>query len=102
LTTFIREPANPDLGYARARKLEAGFELATSDGDASLAVTAFHDRTTGAVAYRPEIQFLLRDRYALRDSVIGDGLPTEFLDPPTHADTVPIRLDVPANLQTLR
>src|SRR5690606_28709403 len=89
------------LGFSVARKLEAGFELAASGGEASIGVVAFQDRTAGGVGFRPAPSFLVRDHYSLRDSVIGDGQPTEFVDPPIGADTVPILLDVPANNLTL-
>ncbi|HUF77111.1 MAG TPA: TonB-dependent receptor, partial [Longimicrobiales bacterium] len=96
LTTFIRDPTNPDLGYARANKAEAGFELDLGPS-ASVGVVAFRDGVHGAVGISPEPRFLLRDIYELTDSVEGNGVPPRIIEPPVRADTVPILVDRPAN-----
>lgn len=101
LTTFIEDPTNPDLGFSVARKAEAGIELASSGGEASLTLTAFRDRTEGGVGFRSEPGFLLRDRFALTDSVVGDGQPTDYVEPAIATDTLPILLDIPDNNLTL-
>jgi outer membrane receptor protein involved in Fe transport len=96
LTTFIRDPSNPDLGFARASKAEAGVEAGLGGG-AAVGLTAFSDRINGAVGIRPDPIFLLRDRYQLSDSAAGTGRPPELIEPPFAADTVPVILDRPAN-----
>ena len=93
VTTFIRDPVNPDLGLSRASKREAGFEL---DGGArlgSLSATWFEDGIRGAVTLRRDPQSLGRDRYALADTGRGTGQPGRIVDPPIRVEPVPIFLD---------
>jgi outer membrane receptor protein involved in Fe transport len=101
LTTFIRDPTNPDLGFTRAWKREAGFELGGARGGPAVGVVYFADRTTGGIGFRPDPGFLVRDLYDLADSTTGTGVKPPVIMPPTRADTVPILLDVPANILTL-
>lgn len=100
LSTFIRDPTNPDLGFAIGHKREAGFEIAPGR-HASLALVAFRDRTTGGVGFRPEPGFLLREHFDLVDSTQGTGVPPTIVEPASRADTVPILVDRPANILTL-
>lgn len=97
LTTFIRDPTNPDLGFIRATKAEAGVDLLLGS-DAAISAVAFRDEVEGGVAFRPEPSFLLRERFALTDSIIGNGVKPEIIDPAIGADTVPILIDRPANV----
>ena len=101
LTTFIRDPTNSDLDFSKAWKREAGFELGGARGGPALGVVYFQDRVTGGVGFRPDPGFLIRDLYDLADSTIGTGTQPPVITPPTRADTVPILLDVPANILTL-
>ena len=99
LTTFIRDPTNPALGYSRATRGEAGVELAVAG--TVIGMTAFSDRTTGGVGIDPQPGFLIRDRYDLSDSTLGTGQPPTIVEPPSRADTVPILVDRPGNVLTL-
>lgn len=100
LSTFIRDPSNPELGFTRAWKREVGFELGGGRSGA-LGLVFFHDYTDGAVGFRPDPGYLVRDLYDLADSTIGTGAQPPVITPPTRADTVPILLDVPANVLSL-
>jgi hypothetical protein len=102
LTTFIRDPSNPDLGFSRAWKREAGIELGGARGGPALSVVYFNDRITAGIGFRRDPGFLIRDLYDLADSTIGAGRKPPLITPPTRADTVPILLDVPANVLNLR
>lgn len=97
LTTFIRDPGNPDLGYSDTWKTELGLEVSSHEDDFAASLTAFHDETTGAVGIRSTPVPILRDRFALSDSTIGNGTPPEIVEPPIAVDSVPVLLDVPAN-----
>jgi len=101
LTTFIRDPTHPALGFSAADKREAGVELATPRGDATLSLVAFQDRTTGGVGYDRTPTFLLREHFNLADSTIGTGVPPVIVEPAAYADTVPVLIDRPANILTL-
>jgi hypothetical protein len=93
VTTFIRDPRNPDLGLAQGSKRELGVEL---DGGArwgALSATWFDDRIRGAVTLRRDASTLPRDRYALADTAIGSGQPGRIIDPPLFSEPVPIFLD---------
>lgn len=99
LTTFVRDPTNPSLGFAVADKVEGGIEL---DGRlfgrrATLGVTAFQDVVHGAVAFEPEFTVVPRDRYQLSDSSLGTGRPPTIVEPPFARDTIPVLLDRPRN-----
>lgn len=97
LTTFIRDPTNPDLGFARARKAEVGLEVASPGTDLALGVVAFSDRTTGGIGFDSQPEFLLRERFQLTDSIDGNGIPPEIIEPPFQVDTVPVLIDRLAN-----
>ena len=101
LTTFIRDPTNPSLGFSRATKREAGIEFDLGRRGSAVSLVAFSDRTTGAVGFRRQPDYLLRDRYDLSDSTLGTGRPPAIIEPPSFADTVPILVDQPANNLTL-
>jgi outer membrane receptor protein involved in Fe transport len=100
LTTFTRDPTNHELGYATARKAEAGIELAPAAGF-GLNLVAFSDRTTGGVGYRSVPDFLIREHFQLSDSTQGTGVPPEIIEPASYADTVPVLIHVPDNNLTL-
>lgn len=103
LTTFIRDPSNPDLGFSRGRKAEVGIELGFGGlrDPGVLSLVAFSDRTSDGVGFASAPDFLLRDRFQLTDSTTGDGVPPEIIEPPFATDTIPILLDRPANNLTL-
>ena len=96
LTTFIRDPTSPDLGWVRATKAEAGFELSVGGGEISL--VAFRDRIRGGVGRVPEADVLLRESFALTDSIIGNGIKPGIIEPASHADPVPILIHSPRNI----
>lgn len=98
LTTFIKDPTNPDLGLARATKGEAGFEVALRDG--FVQVVGFSDRVDGGVSLRQDLDYVLRDRYELTDSIIGNGIRPGIIEPPTGTDTVPVLVGRPDHLLT--
>ena len=93
VTTFIRDPSNPDLGLSRATKRELGLELDGGSRWGSLSLTWFNDRIRGAVTLRRDPSTLQRARYALADTGIGTGQPGRIIDPPIGFDPVPIFLD---------
>jgi outer membrane receptor protein involved in Fe transport len=99
LTTSIRNATNPALGYAVGEKAEAGVEIDFGARGASLSLVAFRDATIGGVAYDPEGTYLLREHFALRDSVPGSGRPPTFITPAQSVDTVPVFIDQPRNMQ---
>lgn len=99
LTTYILDSSNPQLGYTVADKAEAGIEMGA--GASALAVVVFRDHITGGIGIETEPRFLLRDHYQLSDSSSGTGRPPQILEPATHADTVPVLLQRPANNLTL-
>ena len=101
LTTFLRDPTNPDLGFAVGRKLELGIEADFPAG-ASLALTAFSDETFRGIGMDPRPAFITRDHYQLTDSTIGTGQPPMIIEPPSFTDTVPILIQRPSNNRTLR
>ncbi len=101
LTTHVLDPTNPDLGYARADKVEAGLEVGLGAGS-GISLVAFEDRISGGVGLRREPGFLLREHYQLADSTLGTGRPPQIIEPAYRADTVPVILDRPANSLTLR
>lgn len=100
LTTFIRDPTNPELGFSTTRKAEAGAEVGVGR-QASISLVAFLERTRRAVGIQEQPDFLLRERYQLTDSVEGNGVPPEIIEPPFEVDTVPILIDRPGNNLTL-
>jgi hypothetical protein len=100
LTTFIRDPTNPDLGFAVGHKAEAGIELASSSGDASVLLVAFRDQTTGGFGFSQNPGFVTRDQFALDTTV--SGRPPTVLQPAIATDTIPVLVDRPANIVTLQ
>ena len=101
LTTFIEDPTNPDLGFSTGEKLEAGLELDLGR-DAHLSLVAFQDRIEGGVGTEFRPTSLLREHFALTDTVTGDGEPPEYVTPATLADTVPVMIHRPANVLELQ
>lgn len=101
LTTFVRDPTTPDLGFAVGSKREAGVQIVTGRRGLTLDFVIFRDRTDGGVGFRSDPGFLVRDLYDFVDSTTGTGQPPTLIEPPTRADTVPILLDVPANVLNL-
>ncbi|MGD2135704.1 MAG: TonB-dependent receptor, partial [Gemmatimonadales bacterium] len=95
LTTFIFDPTNPDLMFSTGEKAEAGFEVGT--GGSVISLVAFRDRIEGGVGIRQDLTSLLREHYQLTDSVTGNGIPPEIIEPPSGADTVPVLIQRPAN-----
>jgi hypothetical protein len=100
ITTRILDKTNRDLGYSVADRLEAGFEL-NLPREALVSIVGYHDRIRGAVGFRPEVTYLLRERFRIVDSTIGTGRPPLFEEPAFAADTVPVLIDRPANNQDL-
>lgn len=100
LTTFVRDPANAQLRLAAGRKAEVGVEVDIGP-DAAVSMTVFRDVTTGAVAFRSEPGFLLREHFALTDSTLGTGRPPGYVTPAQATDTVPTFLDRPQNLNRI-
>ncbi len=99
LTTYVFDPTNGDLGFSTAEKAEAGFDLGT--GGSVISVVAFHDRILGGVGIRQDLTYLLRDHYQLTDSINGNGIKPQIIQPPSGADTVPIIVQRPANHLTV-
>lgn len=96
LTTFVRDPTNPDLRMTTARKLEAGVEIDVAPR-AIISLTAFDDRVRDVVGVARTPSSLGREYFALTDSSIGTGHPPGYVTPAERIDTVPILLDRPAN-----
>lgn len=99
LTTFLRDPTNPDLGFSVGEKLEAGIEVGLGPGS-GLSLTAFRDRIEGGVGISFDPDFLLRERFALEDTP-GDGMPPVLIEPAAAVDTVPILIQRPDNILEL-
>ncbi|MEP6999328.1 MAG: TonB-dependent receptor [bacterium] len=99
LTTSIRDPTNPGLGFAVGHKAEVGLEVDVGHRGAALSIVAFRDGTTGGVGYDVQSSFLLREHFALRDSSVGTGRQPQYVTPAQSVDTVPIFIDRPSNLQ---
>jgi len=100
LTTFIRDPTNPDLGFSTANKAEAGIEVSLG-GRSAVALVAFDERIRGGHGIRQAPGWLPREHYQLSDSTIGTGRPPTILEPASSVDTVPLLLSQPANNQRL-
>jgi hypothetical protein len=98
LTTFIRDLENPQLGFTKARKAEAGIEIDVPRTDAVVTLVRFDDRVLDAVSRNRRPDFLIRDRFQLSDSTIGTGQPPTIIEPPFAQDTIPILLDRPGNV----
>jgi hypothetical protein len=99
LTTFIADPTNDELGFAVSEKAEVGFELGF--GRSAISLVAFRDKISDAVAVGGAPGYILRDHYDLVDSTRGTGHPPEIVEPAAYSDTVPILLEVPANIMTM-
>jgi outer membrane receptor protein involved in Fe transport len=99
LTTFIKDPTNPELGFAVAEKREVGLELEV--GGATVSLVGFRDRIERGLGIRGQPDFVLRDHYQLTDSTIGNGQPPEIIEPPFLTDTVPVLVDFPDNIYTI-
>jgi len=95
LTTSIRDPTNPDLGFSRATKAELGLEVGI--GKALVSLVGYQDRIDGGIGIHEIPDFLLRAHYALTDTILGNGIPPEIIQPPLYSDTVPIFIDRPEN-----
>jgi ferric enterobactin receptor len=100
VTTRIVDKTNHDLGYSVADRLEAGLELNLPNG-VQASVVGYHDRIRGAIGFRPEVTYFLRERFRIVDSTIGTGRPPLFEEPAFATDTVPVLIDRPANNQDL-
>ena len=96
LTTFVRDPTNPELGLYVGTKAEAGFEIDVGEG--AIALTAFRDRIDGGVGIGAIPDFVTRDFFALTDSTTGNGIRPEIILPAMSTDTVPVLIDRPRNM----
>lgn len=96
LTTFIEDPSNPELGFTDGTKLEVGVEFGVGEGRVEL--VAFRDRIDGGVGIRNVPVTIRRERFALTDSVPGNGVKPEIIEPPKAVDPIPVLLDRPSNL----
>ncbi|UCG88083.1 MAG: TonB-dependent receptor, partial [Gemmatimonadota bacterium] len=96
LTTNILDPTNPDLGFSRGSKAEVGIELGL--GASAVGLVAFSDRIDGGVGYRNVPVPLPREHFALTDSVLGNGIRPEIIEPAEYSDTVPVLLMRPDNV----
>lgn len=99
LTTFLKDPTNPDLGFALGKKAELGIE--TGLGGAFISLVGFRDRIERGFGIRGQPDFIPRDHYQLSDSTVGTGQPPEIIEPPSYTDTVPILIDYPDNIYTI-
>lgn len=99
LTTFVFDPTNPDLGFSTADKAEAGIEVGS--GRSVVSLVAYHDRVRGGVGVIQDLTSLVREHYQLTDSINGNGIPPQIIEPASSADTVPIVVQRPANHITL-
>jgi hypothetical protein len=97
LTTSVFDPTNPDLGYSIADKAEAGFEIRLGSSGANLGMVGFRDRIKNAVGIRQEPTFILREHFALTNTVPGTGKPPVIVEPASSSDSVPILIERPAN-----
>jgi outer membrane receptor protein involved in Fe transport len=100
LTTFVRDPVNPDLRMSRATKAEVGIEV--GPGPWAVSLVAFNDRIDGGIGIRQIPSYVLRDHYELTDSTAGTGVPPNIIEPPTFADTMPVLIDKPDNILSQR
>ncbi len=95
LTTFIRDPTNPELGFSRGEKAEVGIELGF--GETAISLVAFRDEVEGAVDFANEPDFLLRENFELENTA-GDGMPPTLVEPAASVDTIPILVQRPGNI----
>lgn len=101
LTTSIKDPTNATLGFAVGHKSDAGFELDIPRAQTTISVTWFHDGVTGGVGFDAAPTYLLREHFALSDSTVGTGRPPGYVTPAQSADTVPVFVDRPRNMQRI-
>lgn len=99
ITTFKRDPTNPELGFSEGVKAEAGVEVGFGGGS-GISVVVFRDEIDGGVGTDFEPEFLLRERFELIEER-GDGVPPVVVEPAVGADTVPILIQRPANILDL-
>jgi hypothetical protein len=102
LTTYMLDPVNPDLGFAKATMAELGVEFGIGARSAIQIVGFKKDRIDSGFGYDLQPTSLLRDHYQLSDSTLGTGRPPEIIEPASYADTVPVLLYRPANNQTMK
>ncbi len=102
LTTFIRDPTNPNLGLSNARKAEVGAEFVLGNTGGAISVVVFSERLTDAVGLRFQPSSLLREHFDLSDSTLGTGVPPTIIEPAAFVDTVPILIQQPANNFTVK
>ncbi len=95
LTTYIFDPTNRNLGFSTASKAEGGVEVEA--WGSVLSLVAFQDRIRGGVGALQEPTSLLREFFQVTDSVNGNGIPPEIIEPASSADTVPILVHRPSN-----
>ncbi len=95
LTTSILDPTNQALGFATATKSEVGIEVGL--GGSAVSLVAFRDRIDNGVGRVQSPRHLLREYYALTDSITGNDVPPELIEPPVGADTVPVLVRRPTN-----
>ena len=95
LTTYVTDPTNNDLGYSRGTKAEVGVEFGI--GSSAISVVAFRDRIDDGVGIRYEPTSLERDHFALTDSVLGNGIKPDIIEPSQRSDTVPVLIYRPDN-----
>ncbi|MFQ5705487.1 MAG: TonB-dependent receptor domain-containing protein [Gemmatimonadales bacterium] len=102
ITTFIRDPTNPNLGMSNARKAEIGAEFVLGNTGGAISVAAFSERLSDAVGLRFQPSSLLREHFDLSDSTVGTGVPPTIIEPAAFVDTVPILIRQPANNLTVK
>ncbi len=95
LTTHVLDPTNTDLGFSTARRAEFGVEIGL--GSAAVSVVAFSDALHGGVGIRRVPVGLRREHFQLTDSVLGNGIAPDIIEPAYLVDTVPVLLDRPDN-----
>ncbi len=98
LSTFIKDPTSPELGFSQATKSEVGVELGI--GRSTISLVAFRDRIDEGVGINFVPTSLRREHFALTDSVIGNGIKPEIIEPAERADTVPVLIYRPDNVLT--
>lgn len=101
ITTRILDPTNPSLGLSVADHLEAGWDLSLSR-DVSVTMAAFAEHTRDAVGFAAAPRFLIRERYALHGVDPGSGSPPCIVEPPIASDTVPVIVNRPAPVLSVR
>jgi hypothetical protein len=101
ITTRILDPTNPSLGLSVADHLEAGWDL-NLGRDMSVTMAGFAERTRDAVGLAAAPTFLIRERYALQGTTPGTGRPPRIIEPPIASDTVPVVVNRPAPVLSVR